>query len=161
MAKGKDKKTNNTSREIVNSRARYEFTFLSNVEAGIMLHGTEMKSIRTGGSVNLSDSYCVFMGDELYVRSLYISEYKHGTYNNHEARRDRKLLLKRQELRKLQKRVKERGLTIVPYRLYFGDRGFIKLEIALGQGKKTHDKRQAIKEKDNKRAMSRLNKIRL
>ncbi|MEM6316038.1 MAG: SsrA-binding protein SmpB [Bacteroidota bacterium] len=154
-----DKKT--STREVVNKRAAYEFTFLSNFEAGIMLQGTEIKSIRTGGSVNLSDAYCRFKDDELYVMSMYISPYKNGTYNNHEARRERKLLLKKQELKKLQKRVKERGSTIVPYRLYFSDRGLIKLEIALGQGKKTHDKRQSIKEKDNKRQMARLNKIRL
>ena len=154
-----DKKTN--TREVVNKRAEYEFHFIANFEAGMMLQGTEIKSIRTGGAVNLSDAYCRFKGDELYVISLHISPYKNGTYNNHEARRERKLLLKKQELKKLQKRVKERGLTIVPYRLYFSDRGFIKLEIALGQGKKTHDKRQSIKEKDNKRNMARLNKIRL
>lgn len=154
-----EKKAN--TREIINKRAAYEFIFLSNFEAGIALQGTEIKSIRTGGSINLSDAYCRFKGNELYVLSMHISPYKHGTYNNHEARRERKLLLKKQELKKLQKRVKERGLTIVPYRLYFGERGLIKLEIALGQGKKTHDKRQAIKEKDTKRNMARLNKIRL
>lgn len=148
-------------REVVNRKAAYEFTFVSNYEAGIMLLGTEIKSIRTGGSVNLSDAYCRFKGDELYLISMFISPYRHGTYNNHEDRRERKLLLKRQELRKLQKRVKEKGLTIIPYRLYFGERGLVKIEIALGQGKKTHDKRQAIKEKDNKRVMSRMNKIRL
>ena len=148
-------------REVVNRKAAYEFTFVSNYEAGIMLLGTEIKSIRTGGSVNLSDAYCRFKGDELYLVSMFISPYRHGTYNNHEDRRERKLLLKRQELRKLQKRVKEKGLTIIPYRLYFGERGLVKIEIALGQGKKTHDKRQSIKEKDNKRVMARMNKIRL
>ena len=152
-------KEKTTTREIVNKRARYEFVFLSNFEAGIMLQGTEIKSIRTGGSVNLSDAYCSFKGKELYVKSLHISPYKHGTYNNHDSRRDRKLLLKKQELKKLQKRVKERGLSIIPYRLYFAERGLVKLEIALGQGKKTRDKRQAIKEKDNKRTMARLNKM--
>jgi len=152
---------NKALREVVNRKAAYEFQFVSNYEAGIMLQGTEIKSIRTGGSVNLSDAYCRFKGDELYIMSMFISPYKHGTYNNHEDRRERKLLLKRQELKKLQKRVKEKGLTIIPYRLYFGDRGLVKIEIALGQGKKTHDKRQSIKEKDNKRAMARLNKIRL
>ncbi len=153
--------TEKKTREIINKRARYEFHFISNYEAGIVLQGTEIKSIRAGSSVNLTDAYCTFKDGELYVQSLYISPYKHGTYNNHEARRMRKLLLRREELRKLQKRVKERGLSIVPYRLYFGDRGLIKLEIALGQGKKVHDKRQAIKEKDNKRSLARLNKIRL
>jgi len=93
--------------------------------------------------------------------SMFISPYKHGTYNNHEDRRERKLLLKKQELKKLQRRVKEKGLTIIPYRMYFAERGLVKIEIALGQGKKTHDKRQSIKEKDNKRAMARLNKMQL
>lgn len=155
------KEIKKNTREVTNKRAEYEFMFLSNFEAGIMLQGTEIKSIRSGGSVNLSDAYCRFKEDGLYVMSMHISPYRHGTYNNHEARRERKLLLKKQELKKLQKRVKERGLTIVPYRLYFSDRGLVKLEIALGQGKKTHDKRQAIKEKDNKRSMARLNKMRL
>ena len=92
---------------------------------------------------------------------MHISPYRDGTYNNHESRRERKLLLRKQELKKLQRRVKERGLSIIPYRLYFSERGLVKLEIALGQGKKTHDKRQSIKEKDNKRNLARLNKIRL
>ncbi len=153
--------TGQKTREIINKRAEYEFHFLSNFEAGIILQGTEIKSIRTGGSVNLRDAYCIFKGNELYVKSMYISPYKHGTYNNHEARRDRKLLLKKLELRKLLRRVKERGATIIPYRLYFGERGLVKLEIALAQGKRTVDKRQAIKEKDNKRSMARLNKMRL
>jgi SsrA-binding protein len=155
------KETKTNTREVVNRRASYEYVFQAEFEAGIMLQGTEIKSIRTGGSVNLSDAYCRFIGNELYVVNLYISPYKHGTHYNHEGRRERKLLLKRQELKKLQKRVKERGQSIVPYRLYFSERGLIKIEIILGQGKKTHDKRQAIKEKDNKRSMARLNKIRL
>ena len=147
-------------REITNKRAEYEFQFLETYEAGLILQGTEIKSIRTGGTVNLSDAYCRFKEDGLYVLSLHISPYRNGTYNNHEARRERKLLLKKQELRKLERRVKERGLTIIPYRLYFSERGFVKLEIALGQGKKTYDKRQSIKEKDNKRNLARLNKMR-
>ena len=152
---------NKALREVVNRKAAYEFAFISTFEAGIMLQGTEIKSIRTGGSVNLSDAYCRFIGNELYIISMFISPYKHGTYNNHEARRERKLLLKKQELKKLQRRVKEKGFSIIPYRLYFAERGLVKIEIVLGQGKKTHDKRQAIKEKDNKRSMARLNKIRL
>lgn len=155
----KEKKS--TTREIVNKRAKYEYFFVSTHEAGIALSGTEIKSIRTGGSVNLSDSYCLFLKNELYVRSLYISEYKHGTHNNHEARRDRKLLLKKIELRKLLRKVKEKGSSIIPYRLYFTDRGFVKLEIALTKGKKSHDKRHAIKERENKRDLARLNRIKL
>ncbi len=149
------------TREVVNKKAQFEYFFVSTFEAGIMLVGTEIKSIRTGGSVNLKDCYCLFIKDELYVRSLHISPYKHGTYNNHEDRRDRKLLLKRLELRKLQRKVKEKGASIIPFRLYFTDRGFVKLEIALTKGKKSHDKRHAIKERENKRDLNRLNKMRL
>ena len=158
MAKEKKKKT---TREIHNKRAEFEYFFVSQFEAGIMLTGTEIKSIRTGGTVNLKDAYCLFIKNELYVRSLYISPYKHGTYNNHDGRRDRKLLLKKLELRKLLRKVKEKGASIIPFRLYFTDRGFVKLEIALTKGKKSYDKRHAIKERENKRDLARLNKIRL
>ena len=155
----KDRKP--ATREVTNKKAEFEYFFVSNYEAGIMLSGTEIKSIRTGGSVNLRDSYCLFRGDELYVRSLHISPYKHGTRYNHEDRRDRKLLLKRQELRKLHRKVKEKGSSIIPYRLYFTDRGFVKLEIALTKGKKSYDKRHVIKERENKRDLARMNKIKL
>lgn len=144
--------------EIVNRRARYEYEFLDVFEAGIVLQGTEIKSIRKGNA-NLSDAYCWFQPDGLYVRSMFIAEYENGTYANHETRRVRKLLLRKPELRKLERRVKERGLTIVPYKLYLSDRGLAKLEIALAQGKKTHDKRESIKEKDNKRELDRMKKI--
>ena len=157
MAKDKKK----TTREIHNKRAEFEYFFVSTYEAGIMLAGTEIKSIRTGGSVNLKDAYCLFINNELYVRSLHISPYKHGTYNNHEARRDRKLLLKKLELKKLLRKVKEKGASIIPFRLYFTERGFVKLEIALTKGKKSYDKRHAIKERENKRDMARLNKMKL
>jgi SsrA-binding protein len=146
--------------EFVNRKAAFEYKFIEKFEAGIVLQGTEIKSIRDG-SVNLKDSYCLFQKGELYVKSMYIGEYKYGTYANHEARRTRKLLLKRQELKKLEKKVKERGFTIVPYRLYLSDRGLAKLEIALAQGKQGYDKRNSIKERDNKRDMDRLKKIRL
>ncbi len=146
--------------EFVNRRAEHEYFFKEKYEAGIVLQGTEIKSIRTG-KANLSDAYCVFKNGELFVHSLFISEYKHGTYANHEARRTRKLLLKRQELRKLEKKVKEKGNTIVPYRLYLTDRGFVKLEIVVVTGKKSYDKRDSIKEKDMKRDLQRLSKIKL
>lgn len=146
--------------EIVNRRAQFEYHFLDVFEAGIVLQGTEIKSIRAGNA-NLSDAYCVFQHGELFVRSMFIAEYEYGTYANHETRRMRKLLLRRPELRKLERRVKERGLTIVPYKLYLSERGMAKLEIALAQGKKTHDKRESIKEKDNKRDLERVKKIRL
>lgn len=146
--------------EIINRKAAYEYHFLDTFEAGIVLQGTEIKSIRNGNA-NLSDAYCIFQDGDLYVRSLFIAEYEFGTYANHDPRRVRRLLLRRPELRKLERRVKERGLTIVPYRLYLSERGLAKLEIVLAQGKKTHDKRESIKEKDNKRDMDRLKKVRI
>ena len=156
MAKEKkDKKV-----EIVNRKASYDYHFLADFEAGIMLTGTEIKSIRMG-EANLKDAYCVFRKGELFVRSLYIAEYKYGTYNNHETRRMRKLLLHRRELKKLERKVKEKGFSIVPYRLYISERGLVKLEIKLAQGKKSYDKRDSIKERESKRDLDRMKKIRL
>ncbi len=143
--------------EIVNRRAAHEYFLTECFEAGIQLQGTEIKSIRQG-HVNLRDAYCLFKKGELYVHSMYIKEYEFGTYDNHEPRRRRKLLMKKQELKKLEKKVKERGFTIVPYRLYLSERGLAKLEICLSQGKKSHDKRQSIKEKDIKRDLDRMKK---
>ena len=145
--------------EIVNKKATFEYEFLDTFEAGIMLQGTEIKSIREA-KVSLRDAYCFFKRGELYVKSLYIKEYKHGNQFNHEPRRTRKLLLRKSELRKLEKRVKERGFTIVPYRLYLNERGIAKLEIALAQGKKVYDKRRSIKERDTKRELERIQKLR-
>lgn len=146
--------------DIKNRKAKFEYNFLTKYEAGIVLMGTEIKSIRQNNA-NLKDAYCVFKKGELYIKSLFIGEYKFGNIFNHETRRDRKLLLRRGELRKLEKRVKERGFTIVPFRLYINERGFAKVEIALAQGKKSYDKRQSIKEKDQKRDLARMKKIRL
>jgi SsrA-binding protein len=146
--------------EVVNRKAKFEYHFDSTYEAGIQLIGTEVKAIRSG-QANLSDAYCVFENGELFVRSMFISEYKFANQFNHETRRKRKLLLKKSELRKLEKKVKERGFTIVPYRLYFNDRNIVKVEIALAQGKKAYDKRNSIKEKDAKRDLARLKKVRL
>lgn len=146
--------------EIVNRRAEFEYHFLDTYEAGIALTGTEIKSLR-GGNANINDAFCFFENGELYIKSMYIKEYAFATYFNHEARRTRKLLLRKLELRKLERRVKERGLTIVPYRLYFSERGFAKLEIALAQGKKSYDKRESIKDKDQKRDLDRMKKIKL
>lgn len=143
--------------EFINRKAKFEYEFLEKVEAGIKLTGTEIKSIRAG-TVNLRDAYCVFQKDELWCRSLYIGEYKQGNVNNHEERRTRKLLLKRQELTKWQKKVKEKGFTIVPYRLYLNERGLAKIEVVLVQGKKNYDKRESIKQRENKRAMARVRK---
>ncbi len=140
--------------EIVNRKAKHEFHFIDVYEAGIVLNGTEIKSIRKG-QVNLNDAYCYFKKGELYLRSMYVKEYEHGNINNHEPRRARKLLLHRRQLKKLEKKVKEKSFTIVPYRVYFNERGIVKIEIALAQGKKSYDKRTSIKEKDVKRDMDR------
>jgi SsrA-binding protein len=143
--------------QIVNRKAKFLYFFEQTFEAGIQLMGTEIKSIREG-QVNLNDAYCVFQGTELIIRSLYIAEYKFGNQFNHEPRRPRKLLLKRTELSKLQKKVKEKGYTIIPYKLFVNDRGLAKIEIALVRGKKSFDKRESIKEKDVKRDLQRAEK---
>lgn len=148
----------NKTTEFVNKKASYEYFLTDRFEAGIQLQGTEIKSIRAG-HVSLTDAYCTFDDPtNLVVRSLYIKEYEFGTYSNHEPRRARKLLLKKQELKKLLKRVKEKGNTIVPIRLFINERGFAKLEIALATGKKSHNKKDSIREKDQKRDMERIKK---
>lgn len=146
--------------EIVNKKAEYEFHFRETIEAGIMLTGTEVKSVRLGNA-NLKDGFCFFRKGELYLKNLFIAEFKFGNINNHETRRLRKLLLKKQELRKWEKKVKEKGFTIIPYKLKLNERGLVKIEVVLGQGKKSYDKRESIKERDNKRQMDRLKKIKL
>ncbi|MEY3052579.1 MAG: hypothetical protein RLY31_2364 [Bacteroidota bacterium] len=151
---------NNKPKEVVNRKASHEYHFLSKYEAGILLKGSEIKSIRSG-QVSLSDAYCLFQNGELYIKNLYVKEYDHAGYLNHESRRDRKLLLHAAELRKLERRVKEKGLTIIPYRVYFSDRNLVKVEIVLAQGKKAFDKRETIREKDNKRELDRIRKARL
>lgn len=148
------------TKEIINRKARFEYTFIQQFECGLVLTGTEVKALREG-LANLNDAYCLFDRGNLIVKNMFISEYEHGTIYNHDARRDRRLLLRKSELRKLERRVNEKGLTIVPYRLYFSDRGFAKLEIALAQGKKAFDKRETIKERDSKRDLDRLKKIKL
>jgi SsrA-binding protein len=139
---------------IKNRKVNFEYELIERFVAGIKLVGTEIKSIR-GGKVNLTESYCQFYGGELFVKNMHISEYDFGTCNNHEARRDRKLLLNRKELTKLEKKVKEAGLTIVCVKLFVNERGLAKLEIALARGKKTYDKRETLKQKDSQRDMDR------
>ena len=139
---------------IKNKRATYEFRIAETFEAGIMLMGSEIKSIRAG-QASMADSYCLFKKDELWIKSLHIAEYKQATHFNHEPTRMRKLLLNKRELKKLQRKVKEKGNTIVPVRLYLSERGFAKLEIGLATGKKLHDKRESIKQKDIKRDLDR------
>jgi SsrA-binding protein len=140
---------------IRNKRAGFEFELLDKYIAGMVLKGTEIKSIKEG-KVNLQDGYCYFNNGELFVKGISISPYTQGTHYNHEAARERKLLLKRSELKKLEGKVEEKGLTLVPVRLFINDRGFAKLEIALGRGKKLHDKRDSIRERDVKRELSRI-----
>ncbi len=140
--------------EIRNRRASFEYAFLETYTAGLVLTGTEIKSIRQG-KVNLQDAYCLFLGEELFVRQMSISAYSEGTYNNHDPLRDRKLLMTRRELRKLSEKLKDQGLTIVPVRLYTSPRGFAKLDIALAKGKKLFDKRDSVKERDVTRNMQR------
>ena len=144
--------------EITNRKASFEYYFVQEYNAGIMLTGSEIKSIR-GGNANLSDAYCVFEKGELWVRNMYIAEYEFGTDSNHLTRRNRKLLLRKPELRKLAKGVQDKGSTIVPYKIHLSERGFAKLTIELARGKKTFDKRETIKARDDKRDLDRLNKI--
>ena len=150
--------TKSTRVEISNRRAAFEYHFEQEYEAGIALTGTEIKSIRAGNA-NINDAYCIFENGELWIRNMYIAEYEYGTDNNHEPRRSRKLLLRKTELRKLDRRVREKGFTIIPYKLYLSDRGFAKLLIELATGKKSFDKRETIKARDDKRDLDRIKKI--
>jgi SsrA-binding protein len=140
---------------IRNRQAGFEFELLDKYIAGLVLRGTEIKSIREG-KVNLQDGYCYFNNSELFAKGITIDQYAQGTHYNHEAQRERKLLLKRTELLKLEKRVEEKGLTLIPLRLFINDRGYAKLEIAVGRGKKLHDKRNTIKDRDAKRELNKL-----
>jgi SsrA-binding protein len=149
----KQRFSNNIS--IRNRQAGFEYELLDKYVAGIVLTGTEIKSIREG-KVNLQDGYCYINNGEMFVKGINITPYAQGTHYNHEATRERKLLLKRSELGKLEGKVEERGLTIVPTKLFINDRGFAKLEIAVARGKKTHDKRESIKERDAKRELDRM-----
>jgi SsrA-binding protein len=137
-----------------NKKARFQYHIISEFTAGMVLQGSEVKSIR-GRKVNLSDAYCTFIEDELYVVNLHIAPYEQASYFNHEAKRERKLLLNRTELRKLHKAVKEKGVAIIPIMLYVNEKGLIKLEIGLAKGKKFYDKRDSLKEKDKQRDLDR------
>lgn len=139
---------------IKNKKAHFEYHILDRYVAGLQLLGTEIKSIREG-KANINDAFCSFIGDVLYVRNMHIAEYSHGSFYNHESKRDRALLLQKNELKKLRTKVNEKGLTIIPLRIFISSRGFAKLEIAVAQGKKEYDKRQTIKERDTKRELDR------
>ena len=140
---------------IKNKRASFDYEFIDPYTAGIVLTGTEIKSIRLG-KAGLVDTFCFFSRGELWVKNMHIAEYFYGSYNNHTARRDRKLLLSKKELAKLERAIKETGLTIVPTRLFINEKGLAKLVIALAKGKKQYDKRESLKEKDDKREMDRM-----
>ena len=142
---------------IKNRRASFEYFVVEKLIAGIVLTGTEIKSIRDG-KVNLNDAYCGFGGHELFVREMHIAEYSHGTYNNHEPKRERKLLLNRRELKKLSTKVKEKGFTIIPITLFIDDNGRAKLEIALAKGKHHYDKREDLKSRDIKREIEQASR---
>lgn len=144
-----EKKNTNTI-NIKNKRAGHEYFLLDTLTAGIVLTGTEIKSIREG-KASLSESYCMFKENELFVVGMHIAEYDKGTYNNHNPKRDRKLLLTARELRKLKTKVQEKGLTIIPVVLFINDKGLAKLDIALARGKHYYDKRETLKNKDSKR----------
>lgn len=143
-------KKNNNAINIKNKRAEHEYFLLDRLTAGIALTGTEIKSIRNG-KASLAESYCTFKGDELFVVGMHIAEYDKGTYNNHDPKRDRKLLLTARELRKFKTKVQEKGFTIIPVLLFINEKGLAKLDIALARGKHYYDKRETLKTKDSKR----------
>ncbi len=143
---------------IRNRRATFDYEILERYVAGIQLFGTEIKSIRDG-KASLTETYCTFIKNELWVKNMNISTYFFGSYNNHEPRRDRKLLLQRRELNKLIRATKETGNTIIPTKLFINERGLAKMEIGLARGKKMHDKRQSLREKDDRREMDRMRKM--
>lgn len=140
---------------IKNKRARHEYEFIDSYDAGIQLFGTEIKSIRMG-KASIAESFCQFKDGELYIVNMFIDKYEWGTHFNHKTRRERKLLLKKNELRKLERQTKESGLTIIPSSLYINDKGLAKVKIHLARGKKLYDKRESIKTKDLRRDLDRF-----
>jgi SsrA-binding protein len=141
--------------EIRNRSAYHEYFIEEKYDAGMVLTGTEVKSIREG-KVSFSDSFCIFFKSELWVRNLHIAEYRFGTTSNHLAVHDRKLLLNRKELRKLENKLKDKGYTIVPLRIFLSEKGLIKMEIGLARGKKLYDKRETVRERDTQREIKRF-----
>ncbi|MGX5818988.1 SsrA-binding protein [Chitinophaga lutea] len=144
--------------ELKNRSAFYEYAIEDKLVAGMVLTGTEIKSIREG-RVSFNDAFCYFSKGELYLKSLHIAEYSHGTYANHDPLRERKLLLQRKELRKWEKKLQERGYTIVPLRIFINEKGLAKIEVGLGKGKKLHDKRDSIKQREADRELRRNFKL--
>ena len=142
---------------IKNKRAEFDYELIDTYTAGIVLTGTEIKSIRAG-KASLVDTYCYFINGELWVKNMYVAEYFYGSFNNHRTRRDRKLLLNRREIIRLEQQLKNPGVTIVPLQLYVNEQGRAKLEIALARGKKMYDKRNTMKDRDDRREMDRATK---
>jgi SsrA-binding protein len=140
--------------EISNRSAYHEYFIEDKWVAGMVLAGTEVKALRAG-KASFNDAYCFFQKGELWIKSLHISEYSHGTVNNHAPTQERKLLLQKRELKKLESKINEKGFTIIPLRIFFSEKGFAKLEIGLGKGKKLHDKRETIKQRDVQREIKR------
>ena len=149
----KEKPTNQIT--IKNKRASFDYELLETFTAGLVLTGTEIKSIRLG-KASLVDTFAIVEHGEVWVKNMYVAEYCFGTYNNHAPRRDRKLLLNRKEIRRLQTAAKDRGFTLVPTRLFINERGLAKLVLAIARGKKEYDKRQSIRERDDRREMDRM-----
>ena len=147
----------NSTVNILNRKAKFEYEFLETFIAGIKLVGTEIKAIREG-KASIAESFCEFSNGELFVINMTIQEYSHATHFNHNPKSERKLLMQRKELRKLEKEVKNTGLTIIPLKLFINDRGFAKLRIALAKGKKLYDKRETIRDRDNQRSLARIKK---
>lgn len=142
---------------IKNKKAKFEYHILEKFTAGIQLGGTEIKSIREG-KASIQEAYCVVEEGEVFIRNMHIREYENASFYQHKPKADRKLLLNKQEIKKLEKKMNTKGFTIVPLRLFINKKGLAKLDIALAQGKKLYDKRQDLKEKDDKRAMDRIKK---
>ncbi|HRB31150.1 MAG TPA: SsrA-binding protein SmpB [Chitinophagaceae bacterium] len=140
--------------ELKNRQASYEYFIDNRYEAGMMLLGTEVKSLREG-KASFNDSYCLVHKGEIWLKSFHIAEYTHGTVNNHEPLRDRKLLLQKREIKKIEAKLKEKGYTLIPLRVFFNEKGLAKLEFGLAKGKKMHDKRESIKQKDADREMKK------
>jgi len=141
--------------EIRNRQAYYDFFIDDKYDAGMVLTGTEVKSLRAGRA-SFNDSYCYFHRGEMWIKSLHIAEYSHGTSSNHDPLRERKLLLNKKELKKIESKIKEKGITVVPLRIFFSEKGIAKIELGLGKGKKLYDKRETIKQRDNQRELKKF-----
>lgn len=141
--------------DIRNRQATFEYFIEEKYDAGMVLTGTEVKSLREGRA-SFNDSFCIIHNGEMFVRNLHIAAYSHGTSSNHDPLRERKLLLNKKELRKIASRIKEKGITVVPLRIFFSEKGLAKMQIGLGKGKKLYDKRETIKQRDSQREMKKF-----